>query len=125
MSAAGFVAVAWFAVLAALTLRLGANAPLGPTGRPDPDALHVNLFLAGIPLGILATGLTAWLLMRPIMSLWRRGGLSMVSALGGLSAAMLVTFLARESGGMIALAATAVIAVVGAIAVARRALGAA
>ena len=40
-------------------------------------------------------------------------------------ASMLVTFLARESGGMIALAATAVIAVVGAIAVARRALGAA
>lgn len=75
-----------------------------PEGPINPDAAHVNLLLYGLVAGLALTGAVGWWLLAPVASLWRRGGLTMVGVLAGVSVGMLATFVARELGGVPALA---------------------
>jgi hypothetical protein len=118
-------ASAWLAVViwASMALREGQEA--ARLEEVDPGAAYVNVLLWGLVMTLPLSGLVAWRLMAPVASNWRRGGLSMVGVLGGLSLAMLTTYLAWQltgGGGLLVLAA---LAALGAVVLARqaRALG--
>jgi hypothetical protein len=46
----------------------------------SPDSSVTTLLLAGTVGGILAAGVAAWIALRPLQSMYRRGGLAAVSA---------------------------------------------
>jgi prolipoprotein diacylglyceryltransferase len=108
---AAAVAVAWFAVLTLVVATLR-DPTVQSAEAVNPDALYVNLFLFGIPAGLAIAGLTGWILMRPVDSLFRRGGLAIVGALAGTVLAMMLTFTAHAAFGTAALAALGVLALV-------------
>lgn len=108
---AAAVAVAWFSVLTFLVARMRDPA-VTSAATINPDAAYVNLFLGGIPIGLLVAGLIGWVLMSPIASNFRRGGLAIVGALAGTCVAMMLTFTAHAALGSGALAALAVLALV-------------
>jgi hypothetical protein len=122
VGAAFATAIGWLGFVTWGTLRLGGPAGAVPAGQIDPDAAHVNLLLYGLSACLAITGLVGWLLLRPVGSTWRRGGLSMVGILGGLSLGMLATWLARELGGAPALLGTGVAGLLLAVALGRSAL---
>ena len=74
--------------LALLGVR-GLVAQAVPTPTPDPLQPAGLLLLAGTLGGVLAAGLTTWALLAPL-PLYRRGGLSMVSAFATFVAALLL-----------------------------------
>ena len=121
VGAAMAAASAWLAVViwASMALRGGAEATT--VAEVDPGAAYVNVLLWGVVLALPLTGLVAWRLMAPVASNWRRGGLSMVGVLGGLSLAMLSTFVAWQLAGTAGLAGLAVLSAVAAVVLARQA----
>jgi hypothetical protein len=104
MFAGVMASVAWLGVITWITQRIGRGTTATSVEQLDPGALHVNLLLYGTVAGLAVAGALAYWLMSPIASLWRRGGIAVVSALAGLCVGMLVTFVARETGGELALA---------------------
>ncbi len=86
-------------------LQASGTAPSAPTAH-DPI---VNLVLFGWLGGAAAGALTAWLVMRPIASAYRRGGLAMVAGF----ATLLVSFVTAPvdslfgRGGLVGLMAVA------------------
>ena len=111
VGAAAAAAVAWFAVLTFLVARMR-DPTVTSAATVNPNAGYVNLFLVGIPIGLLVAGLVGWMLMAPIHSNFRRGGLAIVGALAGTCLAMMLTFTAHAALGSGALAALAVLALV-------------
>ncbi|MEI2720542.1 MAG: hypothetical protein V9E87_10435 [Gemmatimonadales bacterium] len=111
VGAAAAMAVAWFSVLTFLVARLR-DPSVTSAATINPNAGYVNLFLVGIPVGLLVAGLMGWVLMAPIESNFRRGGLAIVGALAGTCLAMMLTFTAHAALGSGALAALAVLALV-------------
>lgn len=116
--AAVAAAVAWFSIL---TFMVSGLRPTSGLAQVDTGAAYVNLFLYGLLGGLMFTGATAWFLMSPIDSSFRRGGLSIVAALFGFLVSMGVTFLTNELLGGTALLGVAVISLVVAVALGRRA----
>jgi len=109
--------VAWFAVLTFMV------AGLRPTAGPaqiDTSAGYVNLFLYGLLGGLAFTAVTAWFLMSPIDSTFRRGGLSIVAAFLGFVVSMGITFLTNEFLGGTALLGVALVALALAVFFGRR-----
>ena len=98
--AAVAAAVAWFSIL---TFMVSGLRPIGGPVQIDTSAGYVNLFLYGLLGGLMFTGVTAWSLMAPIDSNFRRGGLAIVAALLGFLVSMGVTFLTNELLGGTAL----------------------
>lgn len=111
VGASAAMAVAWFSVLTFLVARLR-DPSVTSAATINPNAGYVNLFLVGIPVGLLVAGLMGWVLMSPIESNFRRGGLAIVGALAGTCLAMMLTFTAHAALGSGALAALAVLALV-------------
>ena len=74
--------------LALLGVR-GLVAQAAPTPTPDPLQPAGLLLLAGTLGGVLAAAFTTWALLAPL-PLYRRGGLSMVSAFATFVAALLL-----------------------------------
>jgi hypothetical protein len=90
--------------------RLRAAAPAANPG--EGPALY--LLTIGTLGGLLAAGVVAWWLLAPILSLYRRGGLSIVSAFATVLA-MLLCIPAHQlagSAGLAVLAAALLLAVV-------------
>ena len=108
VGAAFATAIAWLALIAWGTLQVGGPDAAVPAEAIAPNAAHVNLLLYGFSAGLAITGLVGWLLLKPVGSVWRRGALSMVGVLGGISLGMGATFLAREWGGSTGLVALAI-----------------
>ena len=125
VGAAFFTAIGWLGFLTWGTLTVGGPDAAVAAEQIDPGAAHVNLLLYGLSACLAVTGAVAWRLLRPVGSTFRRGGLTMVGVLGGVSLGMLATFLARELGGATALLATGVVGIVLAVLLARAALRAA
>jgi len=101
------------------TLQLGS-----PPGDPATPARGVTALLAGGTLaGLLAAGVSAWTLMSPITSLYRRGGLSVVTGFATMTISLVCMPIDGWFGrtGLVALTA---IAVLGCIWLGRRAGGA-
>lgn len=82
--------------------RLRAAAPAATPG--DGPAFY--LLLIGTLAGLLTAGAVAWSLLAPILSLYRRGGLSIVSAFATVLA-MLLCIPAHQLAGWPGLAALA------------------
>lgn len=125
VGAAFCTAIAWLGFLTWATLQVGGPEAAVPAEQINPDAAHVNLLLYGLTACLVVTGALGWRLLRPVGSTFRRGGLTMVGVLGGVSLGMLATFLARELGGANALLGTGVVGAVLALLLARAALKAA
>ena len=100
---------------------LADRIPARETWDLDPNAAYVNILTYGVSLGLLASGALAWWLMKPVDSLFRRGGLSLVAALGGASLGMFGTFIADAVAGSTGLIALGVPALVVAALLIRRA----
>ncbi len=54
---------------------------LPPGGTPDPDSSAANLLLTGALATPIGAAWIAWRLLRPVASVYRRGGLSLVAGL--------------------------------------------
>jgi hypothetical protein len=108
---AAAVAVSWFSLVTFATVMLR-DQTATEIAKVDPSAAYVNILLYGTPLGLALAGVTGWLLMRPIDSLFRRGGLAMVGALAGTVLAMMLTYTAHAALGSGALIGLAVLAAV-------------
>lgn len=111
VGAAAAVAVSWFSVVTFATATLR-DQSVTEIAAVDPSAAYVNILLYGIPVGLGLAGVTGWMLMRPIESLFRRGGLAVVGALAGTVLAMMLTFTAHAALGSGALIGLAVLAAV-------------
>ena len=83
MEAAAAAAIAWFSLLAFIQTRLLADSTATSVAEIDPHSFDVNFMVYGSVLGLAFAGGVAWILMATIPSSYRRGGLSMVAALGG------------------------------------------
>ena len=125
VGAAFCTAIGWLGFLTWGTLLVGGPDAATAAEQIDPSAAHVNLLLYGFSAGLAVTGAVAWRLLRPVGSTFRRGGLTMVGVLGGVSLGMLATFLARELGGANALLGTGIVGALLAVLLARAALSAA
>lgn len=109
-------AIGWLSLLTWATRAFSSGATATTAAEIDPNAFYVNLLLYGFPLGLVLTGLVGWLLLRPVRSIWRRFALSVVGVLGGITLAMLITFLADGIGGPIALLGAGILSLVAAAA---------
>jgi hypothetical protein len=103
VGAAFATAIGWLGLVTWGTAQLRGDAAPTSASAIDPGAAHVNLLLYGLTAGLAITGLVGWLLLRPVESGFRRGGLTMVGVLGGVSLGMLATFLGNQLGGPSAL----------------------
>lgn len=92
-------ASAWMGLVTWGTLLLQGEGAAVTIEQVDPGAAYVNFLLYGLVAALPITGLVSYSLMWPIPTNFRRGGLAMVAVLGGVSLAMLTTFLARQFGG--------------------------
>lgn len=108
MEGGAAAAIAWFAALTYIQTHLVAASTAKSVAEIDPRSFDVNFMVYGSVLGIAFAGGTAWVLMATIPSSYRRGGLSMVAALGGTVAGAALTVPGRDHPG--ALLALAVIA---------------
>jgi hypothetical protein len=99
MGAAAAAGVVWFSGLTLMVTRLRAGSTARTLDQVDPHALYVNFAAYGTVLGLGFIGVTAWTLLAPIPSTYRRGALSMVAALGGTCVAMGATFLSHAVAG--------------------------
>jgi hypothetical protein len=112
VGAAMATASAWLAMVIWATMALRGEDLPATREAIDPGAAYVNVLLWGLVLVLPLTGAVAWFLMSPVESNWRRGGLSMVGVLGGVSLAMLTTFLAWQAAGSTGLVSLAIVATV-------------
>jgi hypothetical protein len=87
----GLVSVALWVVSTLL-----ADMPASDT--PVIDGAPFYVLLGGTLLGIVVAGLTTWILLAPVRSTYRRGGLSIVSAFA-TAAGMLVTMPVNQLAG--------------------------
>lgn len=84
-----------------------------PPPGVDTRSGLANSLLLGAFAGLLAAGLTAWSLLGPLNSLYRRGGLSLTAAVGTLIGTMLAVpfdMLLRQTGQLIFVALLALVA---------------
>lgn len=125
MGSAAAAGVVWFSVLMLLVSWLRGDTNAQTLEQIDPHDLYVNVAAYGTMAGIGFIWVVAWLLLKPIPSLYRRGALAMVAALGGWCVAMGVTFAARTIAGTAALAGVAVVFGVLALYLRRRAIASA
>jgi hypothetical protein len=110
MGSATAAGVVWFSALILVVTSLRADSTAQTLAQVDPHALYVNLAAYGTMVGVAFIGVCAWILLAPIPSLYRRGALAMVTALGGWCVAMAMTYLAHSvagNGALIGLAAAA------------------
>jgi hypothetical protein len=89
-----------------------------PPGIAAGPAFYLLLF--GTLGGLILAGVVAWRLLAPILSIYRRGGLSVVAAFATVLP-MLLCMVANQLAGRIGLAALAVIALLAALALGARA----
>lgn len=108
IGAAAAAGVTWFSVLMLIVTRLRGGSTATTLEQIDPNALYVNVASYGTMFGVGFIGLCAWTLLAPIPSLYRRGALSMVAALGGWCVAMGATFLTSRLLGTAALIGLAI-----------------
>ena len=90
-----------------------------PAATPQAGAPLYLLFF-GTLTGLVVAGLLAWRLLAPILSLYRRGGLSVVSGLATVLA-MLLCIPVHQLAGRVGLATLAVLAALASLLRARRA----
>ena len=121
MGSAAAAAVTWFSVLTFVGSRLAAGTAATSVAQIDPNAGYVNFLVYGTVLGLGLTGVSAWALLAPIPSTYRRGALAMVAALGGTSLAMVATYLVDQLIGRFALPGLAVMGLGLALLLGRRA----
>jgi hypothetical protein len=113
------------AVVSATVLGVDLLRAPGPSDAPQLGAPLYLLFF-GTLAGLLLAGVVAWRLLSPIVSTYRRGGLSVVSALATVLA-MLLCIPAHQlggRGGLIVLGAVALLVSLGLAHGARRAAAA-
>jgi crotonobetainyl-CoA:carnitine CoA-transferase CaiB-like acyl-CoA transferase len=103
-------------------IRLRAGSTAQTLAQINPNALYVNVAAFGTMLGVGFIGVSAWTLLAPIPSLYRRGALAVVTALGGWCVAMAATFLAHATAGPGALAGLAVASAILALFLGRQAV---
>ena len=108
MGSAAAASVTWFAILTFIGARLAAGSTAQSVAQINPNAGYVNFLVYGAVLGLGLTGVSAWLLLAPIPSTYRRGALAMVAALGGTSLAMVATYMVDQLIGRMALIGLAV-----------------
>ncbi|HEY4321055.1 MAG TPA: hypothetical protein VGM77_07725 [Gemmatimonadales bacterium] len=99
MAAAACTAVTWFALLTFIQTQLIAGSTVQTVSQVDPQSFAVNFLVYGALLGISFSAVVAWVLMAPIPSSYRRGGLAMAGALAGTVPAGALTVLVRALGG--------------------------
>jgi hypothetical protein len=99
------------AVVTATVLGVDLLRPAAPTGTPQLGASLYLLFF-GTLAGLLLAGVVAWQLLAPILSIYRRGGLSVVSGLATVLAMLLCIPVHQLAGraGLIALGGVALVA---------------
>lgn len=105
---------------------LAATAIAGDLMRPPPGSspdLGAPLYLVfgGTLAGIAIAGLLAWWLLSPLHSVYRRGGLALVSAFASFMIATVVCFLINEALGRPGLAGVVAISLALSLFLARRA----
>ena len=108
------LAVVSLTVLAVDLLRTQTPAATPQAGAP------LYLLFFGTLTGLVLAGLLAWRLLAPILSLYRRGGLSVVSGLATVLA-MLLCIPVHQLAGRVGLAALAALAALTSLLLARRA----
>ena len=101
MEAGAASAVAWFAALTYIQTGLLASSTATSVAEIDPHSFDVNFMVYGSVLGIAFAGGVAWVLMAPIPSSYRRGGLSMVATLAGTVLGAALTMPGRGSPGLL------------------------
>jgi hypothetical protein len=107
------LAVVSVTVLGVDFLRTQSPAATPQTGAP------LYLLFFGTLTGLVAAGLLTWRLLAPILSLYRRGGLSVVSGLATVLA-MLLCIPVHQLAGRAGLASLAVMAALASLLLARR-----
>jgi hypothetical protein len=122
MGSATAAGVLWFSALMVVVTQLGADSTARTIEQVDPHALYVNVAAYGTMIGVVFIGVCAWTMLAPIPSLYRRGALSLVSALGGWCVAMGATYLAYALGGIAGLAGMAIVSAIIAMVLRRRAV---
>jgi hypothetical protein len=110
MEAAAATAIAWFATLTWIQTRLLSGSTVKSVAEINPHSFDVNFMVYGSVLGMAFAGCTAWILMAPIPSSYRRGGLSMVAAFAGTVIGALLTIPGRGHPIMLLVIAAAAIA---------------
>ncbi len=110
------------AVVSATVLGVDLLKPAAPSGTPDLGAPLYLLFF-GTLAALLLAGVVAWQLLSPILSTYRRGGLSVVSGLATVLAMLLCIPVHQLGGraGLMALGASALLVSFGLARGARRA----
>jgi hypothetical protein len=98
------------AVVSATVLGVDLLRPATPSDAPSLGAPLYLLFF-GTLAGLLLAGVLAWRLLSPILSTYRRGGLSVVSALATVMAMLLCIPAHQLAGrrGLVALGLTALL----------------
>jgi hypothetical protein len=100
---------------------LGVDLLRPPTASAAPQlGAPLYLLFFGTMAGLVLAGAVAWLLLSPILSIYRRGGLSIVSGLATVLA-MLLCIPVHQLGGRAGLAALGVSALGASLLMARRA----
>jgi hypothetical protein len=108
------LAVVSATVLGVDLLRAGAPSPAPQLGAP------LYLLFFGTMAGLVLAGVVAWRLLEPILSIYRRGGLSIVSGLATVLA-MLICIPVHQVAGRAGLVGLGVLAALGSLLLARRA----
>ena len=116
--AVGSAVALGLAVVTATTLVVDALRP-SPGGAPDLGA-PFQLLLWGTVAGIASAALVAWLLLAPLPSAYRRGGLALVSAFATVLA-MLLCIPVNQTLGRPGLAGLIALSLVASALLARRA----
>jgi hypothetical protein len=112
--------VAFGLAVVSLTV-LGVDFLRGQTPSATPGVgPQLYLLFFGTLTGLVLAGLLAWRLLAPILSLYRRGGLSVVSGLATVLA-MLLCIPVHQLAGRVGLAALAALAALTSLLLARRA----
>ena len=107
------------AVVSATVLGVDLLKPAVPSDTIELGPAFYLLFF-GTMAGLVLAGLVAWRLLSPVLSLYRRGGLSMVTALATVLP-MLLCMLVNQVAGRAGLAALGALALAVSLLLARRA----
>jgi hypothetical protein len=86
------------AVVTATVIGVDLLRPATPTPEPQLGAPLYLLFF-GTMAGLLLAGIVAWWLLAPILSIYRRGGLSVVSGLATFVLAVLICIPVHQLSG--------------------------
>jgi hypothetical protein len=108
LSAMGAGAAAGLGTVSLVTLGVDLLRQGAPPGAPALGAPLYLLFF-GTFGAVLVAGIVAWRLLAPVLSMYRRGGLSMVSALS-VCLVMLLCIPVHQLAGRAGLAGLAVVA---------------